>query len=148
MNLIERFRRFMYGRYGFDQLGSFLFLLSFVFWGLCFILRFTPLYKAYYFFSLLNTAMYVIAIFRILSRNTYKRTVENEKFLRIRSRVIPFLNKHTMNLKDKNYVYKKCPYCKTQLRLKRIKGKHTSRCPKCGTTFKIRIFFENKNKYY
>ena len=73
--------RFMYGRYGFDQLGRFLFALAFVFWVLCFFVRFLPWQFLYAMFSGINTALYIVAFFRILSKNTYKRTLENEKYL-------------------------------------------------------------------
>ena len=150
MNFLEKIRRFMYGRYGFDQFGRFLFILSMVFWALCFVLRFIPLRRVYVLYSVcsfLNTAIYVYAFFRILSRNTYKRSVENERYLRFRNKVIPLLDKKTANIRDKNYVYRKCPKCGAKLRLKRIKGKHTTKCPKCGAKFNVRVFIEYKNNY-
>ena len=66
---IRKLRQFMAGRYGFDQLGRFLFGLSIVFWLISAILRWTPFSKAYFVFWLLNTLIYFYAIFRILSRN-------------------------------------------------------------------------------
>ena len=45
-NLTERISRFMYGRYGMDQLGRFLFILSIIFWVISLILRWTPFRKA------------------------------------------------------------------------------------------------------
>ncbi len=152
MNFMERVRRFMYGRYGFDQFGRFLFGLGIFFWAVCFLLRFALAFKTMYIIyrvcSLLNTAVYVYAVFRILSRNTYKRTLENEKYLRIRNKVVPILEKKTENIRNKEYIFKKCPQCGVRLRLKRVRGKHTTRCPKCGKTFRVRVFIDYRNDGY
>lgn len=151
MNFLDRLRRFMYGRYGFDQYGRFLFGLGIFFWAVCLLLRFTLTIRAMYIIyrvcSLLNTAVYVYAVFRILSRNTYKRALENEKYLRIRNKVVPILEKKTETLRDREHIYKKCPKCGAKLRLKRIKGKHTTRCPKCGQTFNVRVWRDYSGGY-
>ena len=143
-NLLLKFRAFMAERYGFDQLGRFLFGLSIVFWLLSAVLRWTPFRKAYFVFWLLNTAIYVIALLRIFSRDTYRRTLENERYLRARGRVLPFLmqKKERFGQKygDPDYFFKNCPFCGTKLRLRRVKGKHTSRCPKCGRKFTVRVW--------
>ncbi len=141
MNLLNRFRNFMYGRYGFDQFGRFLFCLSIVFWAFSLVFRFTPLRKVYFVFWLLNTAIYVYAIFRILSKNTYQRTVENERYLRLRERFIPGWRKFKSEKLDKDYIFKRCPHCSSRLRLRRVPGKHTAKCPRCGTRFTVRILF-------
>lgn len=143
-NLLVKFRAFMAGRYGFDQLGRFLFGLSIVFWLVSAVLRWTPFHKAYFVFWLLNTAIYIYALFRIFSRNTYSRTVENERYLRLRGRVLPFLmqkkEQYGNKYGDPDYFFKNCPFCGTKLRLRRVKGKHTSRCPKCGQKFTVRVW--------
>ena len=141
MDLLNRFRNFMYGRYGFDAFGRFLFLLSLVFWGLSLIFRFTPLKSAYYVFWALNLIIYIYAFFRIFSKNIVSRAAENERYLRVRERVMPKLDRLKQEKLDRNYVFKRCPHCNSRLRLRRIKGKHTTRCPKCGTQFTVRIFF-------
>lgn len=143
MNFLEKLKRFMAGRYGFDQFGRFLFYLSFVFWVLCFICRFLPFYKIYFVFSLLNTIIYVYAFFRIFSKNIYARQLENEKYTYYCGRIVPVLNKKKREVTDKNYVYKLCPRCKVKLRLKRVKGKHMTQCPKCGKKFKVRVFIDH-----
>ena len=131
----------MYGRYGFDQLGRFLFILSIVFWALSLFFRWTPLRRVYLVFWALNTLIYVYAVFRILSKNVSQRSLENDKYLRLRERVIPKWNRFKADNLDRDHVFKKCPYCGARLRLKRVRGRHTTKCPKCGTQFKVRIFF-------
>ncbi len=145
MSFMERLRSFMYGRYGFDQLGKLLFAVSLVFWGFSIVFRFTPLRKVYFIFWLLNTVLYVFAIFRILSKNTYQRTVENERYLRFRERFIPGWRRFKTEKMDKAYVFRRCPHCGSKLRLKRIRGRHTTKCPRCGTKFTVRIFIGEKN---
>lgn len=137
----------MQGRYGFDQFSRFLMTAGLVMAILCMFLRFLPTHIPYYICSFLNTFFYVFAVFRMLSRNISKRTLENEKYLSLRNKVMPFFDEWTKNLRDKNYVYKKCPKCSAKLRLKRIKGKHITKCPKCGLKFNVRVFIEYKNKY-
>lgn len=142
-NFMLKLRQFMAGRYGFDQFGRFLFGLSIVFWLISGILRWTPFRRVYFVFWLLNTLIYVYAIFRILSRNTYDRTVENERYLRLRGKFLPFFERQKekyKNKKDPDYIYRACPFCSAKLRLRRVKGKHTSRCPRCGKTFSVRVW--------
>ena len=144
MNFIQKLRRFMYGRYGVDQLSRFLFYLSMVFWALSLIFRFLPFRRAYYVFWALNLVIYAFAIFRILSKNTYARTVENERYLRLRGKVLPKWMKFKAENMDKSYVFRKCPHCGSRLRLKRVRGRHTARCPRCGTKFKVFILFGDR----
>ena len=138
----------MHGRYGFDQLGRFLMLMGLIFGVLCIFLRFLPTFIPYYICSFLNTFFYVWAAFRILSKNTYKRALENQKYLLLRDRVMPLFDEKTKSLRDKNYIYKKCPKCSSKLRLRRIKGKHVTKCPKCGLKFNVRVFIEYKNSNF
>lgn len=139
--------RFMYGRYGFDQFGRFLMCAGLIMAVLCMFLRFLPTHIPYYICSFLNTFFYIFTFFRILSKNIVKRTIENDNYLRIRNRVLPILDEKTKSIRDKNYIYKKCPKCSAKLRLKRIKGKHITKCPKCGLKFNVRVFIEYKNQY-
>ncbi|MBQ7689073.1 MAG: hypothetical protein IJT27_07655 [Clostridia bacterium] len=143
-NFSERISRFMYGRYGMDQLGRFLFILSIVFWAISLILRWTPFRKAYFVFWLLNTIIYIFAFYRILSRDTYRRTVENERYLHFREKMLPFARDgkaEFQKITNPDYVFRKCRFCGAKLRLRRKRGKHTTRCPKCGKTMTVRVLF-------
>ena len=64
------------------------------------------------------------AIFRIFSRNTYKRYQENQK-------LTLFLDR----LKDRNHRYFTCPRCRQPVRVPRGKGKIAITCPKCREKF-------------
>lgn len=142
---ISKIYRFMYGRYGFDQLSRFLMFAGLIMAVLCMFLRFLPTHIPYYICSFLNTFFYVFAFYRILSRNISKRTLENERYLRLRNKVFPMFEERAKSMRDRNYIYKKCPKCSAKLRLRRIKGKHITKCPKCGLKFNVRVFIEYKD---
>ncbi|MBE6790899.1 MAG: hypothetical protein E7535_06905 [Ruminococcaceae bacterium] len=146
-DLRSKIARFMYGRYGFDQLGRFLMGAGLVMAVLCMFLRFLPTHIPYYICSFLNTFFYVFAFYRILSKNTLKRTIENDTYLRLKNKALPFLDEKTKSIRDREYIYKKCPKCSAKLRLKRIRGKHITKCPRCSQKFNVYVLIEYKNKY-
>jgi uncharacterized CHY-type Zn-finger protein len=39
----------------------------------------------------------------------------------------------------KTHVYIKCGVCKKTLRLPKVKGEHTVKCPNCANKFKVKI---------
>ena len=75
-------------------------------------------------FLVLSYVLMFWAIYRALSRNTYKRYQENRKFLLIFDR-----------LKDRNNRYFNCPKCHQTVRVPRGKGKISITCPKCREKF-------------
>lgn len=121
-------RKFMVGRYGVDQLSLALIVLSFMF---SILFRFYP--------SRILSTLYIllpfIVYYRILSRNTYKRYSENQKFLvywnPIGNKIKTFTNRFKMR---KDYRYLKCKNCKQKIRVPRGKGKIKIICPKCKET--------------
>ena len=137
----NKLSQFMQGRYGFDRLSRFMFLLSLVFWALCIVARFTPWHWLYAVFSILNTLIYAAALFRIFSRDIASRTLENERYIQFCSRLLPKYDMIKANITDRSHAYRLCPECGAMLRLKKMKGKHTTMCPKCGKKFKVRITF-------
>lgn len=90
-------------------------------------------------FKIISLLVVIYAIFRVLSRNAYKRAFENrmfkEKFL---NPIKDTFNISKKNKKDKNYKYIRCPNCKQQLRIPKNKGKIKVKCPKCGHKFDAR----------
>ena len=121
-------QRFMYGRYGNDQFGFFLLGLAVVLSLLATLLS----------FGLLNLAAEVViiyALFRMLSRNTYKRREENAKFLKKANPTLKWLRLRQTMCKDKAHRYFKCPNCAQYLRVPRGKGKITVTCRSCGASF-------------
>ena len=132
-SLRERFARFMMGRYGVDRL--YYFLLS-----LCFILIVINLFADSLIVSLIETAIFIYAVYRVLSRNIYKRQQENEKFVKLAEKPNKYINLQKCKIRDrKTHVYKRCPSCRNNLRLPRQKGKHTVVCPCCKNRFDVKI---------
>ena len=129
----ERLARYMAGRYGIDRLYYFLL-------AICFILIVINLFVNSYIISLLESALFVYALYRVMSRNIYKRQQENEKFIKIADQPKQFLNLQKCKRRDRDtHVYRKCPSCKNNLRLPKQKGKHTVVCPCCKNRFDVRI---------
>ncbi len=132
-------RRFMYGRYGVDQLSIALLIIGVL---LSLISSATNIY----FINLLSMALIILTYFRILSRNTYKRAAENMKFLSfwnpIKEKTWLPLKKQfttfTKGVKDKEHKYFTCPSCRQTLRVPKGQGKITVTCPKCRNQFSKR----------
>jgi hypothetical protein len=125
-------RRFMMGRYGTDQLSIALLILSIVSTWIAQLIR----------LPLLGMIGYIplgISIFRTLSRNISKRSMENYKFAMFMSPAYSWYRKmmnRAKNAKTRRYV--QCPNCRTSLWVPRGKGRIIVTCPKCKTEFKER----------
>lgn len=124
-------QRFMYGRYGTDQLNIALLVLYLALYLLAALMRLNVLYW-------LSLVVLALLLFRTLSRNPARRRAENAKFLQVAG---PFLRwwrfQRTVH-KDKEHRYFKCPNCGQQLRVPRGKGKITVTCRSCGASFEER----------
>ena len=90
--------------------------------------------------DLAAVGVFALMLFRYLSKNINARALENRKYLKLEGEVKGFFKLNKTRLRDrKTCRYRKCPHCKTPIRLKNEKGKHTVRCPVCGTEFKVNI---------
>ena len=129
----EKFARFMAGRYGRDQLYNFLLVL-------CFLLIIINIFVGSFYIALAELIIISYSIYRVMSRNIYKRQQENLKFLKLMEKPTKFYNLQKCKIRDKNtHVYKKCPSCKNNLRLPKERGKHTVVCPCCKHRFDVKI---------
>lgn len=121
------FRNFMYGRYGVDQFGNFLFgfyiflaILSFFFPPVMFICY----------------AAIIYSLFRMFSKNHYKRSAENQLFLEKTAGIRKYFNRQKNKWKyRKTHKYLKCPHCHQYLRVPKGKGNITVTCPSCHQQF-------------
>lgn len=140
MRLREKLARFMYGRNGSDQLNIGLCVVYLV---LMIVMMFVRNYTIpSYIVSALEFALVVVLLWRMLSKNVYKRRAENAKFLRFWGKIKAEAKLTRDRFRDiKTNRYRKCPDCRAILRLPNKKGSHDVRCPKCGKSFKIRIIF-------
>ena len=114
-------RSFMTGRYGTDRLNMAILSVGLVASLLSVIFKVAPVNLILF---ILSYGMMFWAIFRCLSRNTYKRYQENRKFLQLWGR-----------LKDREHRYFDCPKCRQMVRVPRGKGKISITCPRCREKF-------------
>ena len=114
-------RHFMMGRYGTDRLNMVILCIGLAASLLSVFFQTAPLNLILF---LLSYGMMFWAIFRSLSRNTYKRYQENRKFLQIFGRI-----------KDRQHRYFDCPKCRQMVRVPRGKGKIAITCPRCREKF-------------
>ena len=109
----DKFARFMYGRYGMDQLSRNLSLICLVLLVITMFSRSNVLYA-------IALAGIIYTYFRVFSRNISKRSEENEKY----------------RIKDnKTHKIFKCPSCSQKIRVPRGRGRISIKCPKCRIEF-------------
>lgn len=126
---MNRFRSFMAGRYGGDQFGMFLLVVSI---ALCIIFMFVPIP----FIGWVSWIPLVFAIYRMFSKQIEKRQGENYAFLRKWGGVRTWWWKLKTRAKDaKTHRYFKCPQCAQTLRVPKGKGTISITCAKCGNKF-------------
>ena len=113
--------RFMEGRYGPDKLNSFLLWTAVI---LMVIGLFIPSATVKLILMAVYYTLWGWSIFRMLSRNTYRRYRENRRFLLLIDR-----------FKDRQHRYFDCPSCRQSVRVPRGKGKIAITCPKCREKF-------------
>ena len=121
--------RFMSGRYGVDQLGHEMVICALVMTVIGALTRF-------HLISLMADALLLLALFRMLSKNRYKRAQENQdylaKTLKARQNASEWMNRMKNR---KKYRYFSCPKCKMRLRVQRGVGNVTITCKGCGEKF-------------
>lgn len=126
---MEKLRRFMYGRYGTDQLNIALVIAAMVislisrifgsFWGQL------PAYL-----------ILIWVIVRMMSKNRAARMKENAVFLKLWNPIAKWFRLQYNRLRDiKTHRYFTCPNCKNTLRVPKGKGEITITCPVCKTRF-------------
>lgn len=127
-------RRFMYGRYGNDQLSTFMFVCYLVLLVFQMIFRNSP---AGLVLMALSYVVVLLYFFRCFSRNIYKRQRENQKFLSMWTPVKNYFKYLKLRFQERNGVKKlfRCPKCHQIIRVPRDKGKIAITCPKCRYEF-------------
>lgn len=150
----DKFRQFMMGRYGADQLGRFIMWVGLGVFFLSAILRSS-------FLSTVSLLILTLCYVRMFSKNINKRYNENQKYLNIVSQLKnSFGNRkgysagsysnnvsygrsfkewytkwQNKRMQKKKYHIYTCPTCKQKIRIPRGKGKICITCPKCHAEF-------------
>jgi len=121
-NMRMGLQRFMTGRYGqMDKLNSLLLWIGMI---VVLVSMFMPAGVLTLILPLTSYVLLGIALWRMLSRNVYKRARENRKYLSMLERC-----------KDREHRYYSCPQCRQDIRVPRGKGKIAITCPKCREKF-------------
>lgn len=132
--------RFMYGRYWFDELYKFNLFIYF-------LLLIINLFLNSIIIIYIEIFLLFIIFYRLFSKKISKRKKENDIYLSIKKRISNFLHYRKLKWQDRNTkLYKKCPKCKTILRLPLKKGKHTVKCPTCHYSFTVKCRKNEKIK--
>ncbi|MBE6957292.1 MAG: hypothetical protein E7450_07565 [Ruminococcaceae bacterium] len=121
-------QRFLYGRYGMDQLGR-----TLLYTGLGLLL--VSVLSGSFVIHVLSLVLYILVLVRMLSRNFAARRRENERYLRLTAPVTRKVRLWRNMLRDKDHRYFKCPGCKKYLRVPRGKGRISISCRSCGCKF-------------
>lgn len=139
MNFINKLSKFIYSRYGIDDLYKFLFKL----YILVLILN---IFIRNYIVFIIELLLIFIIFYRACSKNIYRRRKENEIYLKIKNKFLKPFRSIKRNFNDKDHIYKKCKSCKTVLKLPLpdSKGIKHAKCPKCNK--KLTIFTVRKQK--
>lgn len=127
--LLDKIRRFMYGRYGTDKL-SFVLLIAGLILSLIgqLFLLFPVMVISYVFYG--------YALFRILSKNITTRQKEYYSFLKVWNPTVKWFKMRKTIWNDRKvYRYFKCPNCKQWLRAPKGRGKIQVTCQKCRKEF-------------
>ena len=129
--------RFMYGRNGMDQLNLLLVVCVLVLYLVSGLLAGVQeiLAGILYWIALL---LWLLVVFRMFSKNLYKRRSENAKFAgwmwKLKSAQDGARARHA----DKDHKYFTCKTCKTICRVPVGKGNIIITCPKCGAQIKAK----------
>ena len=127
----EKFYRFMQGRYGIDQLNSFLMIVGVI----CFIVN---MFIGSIVLTFIAYGTWLFVIFRMFSKNIYARNRENDKYLNFFSPLSRWLKLKLMSKQDPSNKYFSCPKCKQMVRVPKGHGTVVVTCPNCQNKFEKR----------
>lgn len=132
-----KIHKFFNGRYGVDDLYKFLLIV-------CLIIIIVNMFIGSIGLRILELLIFILAIYRVFSKNKKRRILENNKYLEVKNDIFNYFNYIKRRYSDRNtHIYKKCPKCKQKIRLPLKKGVHTVLCPKCKERFEVKC---NRNE--
>ena len=126
-----KFANFMRGRYGNDALNQ---AMMYACCGL-FLL---DIFIRNKYVSLAAFVLWFTSLFRMFSKNIYKRQLENSAYLKLIEPVTKQVTVMKKQKADPANKYYRCPKCSQIVRVPKGRGKIEIRCPKCQTRFEKR----------
>ena len=137
--IVNNFFRYICGRYGIDELcklNTILFLVIF----------FVNIFVKSYILGLTSVLLFITTIYRCFSKNIYRRTKENNIYLKIKKKLLKPFKNIKRNITDKENVYVRCNRCKTTLKLPlpKKRGFKTAICPECKNRVHFYTFKKQK----
>lgn len=145
----EKIRAFMADRNGIDKLSVCLAVMYLLFNGVKMCFRFHPV--PYYVLLVLALVFLGLSVFRVLSKNIWKRREEEAKFESFCKRITSSDGYYKIRRKFNRarvrvsqfgtHRFRTCPQCKEHLRLSKKRGRRNITCPRCGKKFKVFIPF-------
>jgi len=128
----QKFAKFMYGRYGMDELSKF---ISYVALALLIVSMLLGQSEKSVVF-IIALILLILTYFRTFSKNFEKRRAENMKYLNFKRPLTERSKlRREMWAQRKEFKFFKCPSCKAVLRVPTGKGKVRIVCKKCGMAF-------------
>ena len=133
------FNNLLYDRNGIDELGLF------TIW-IYIIISIINLFTNTFIGDLSALLLVILILFRMLSKKITSRQKENNIFKKITNFIFKPFENLKRNIKDKEHVYKKCPKCKTILKLPlpSKRGIQKAKCPKCKKSLTLFTFKQEK----
>lgn len=125
----QRMARFMYGRYGNDQLSK-------LYLGLAMVCLIANVFTRLMVFYVAGVLLMIYSIYRSFSRDISKMSAQNQKYLNWRyQRAVKYSNTRKHWAQRREYRFYKCPDCRQKVRVPRGHGKIAITCPKCHAEF-------------
>ena len=128
----EKIRKFLIGRNGPDLLSRDVYTAVLILLVIELFVRSGWLYYA-------GLIMIGYSMFRVLSRNIYRRQEENRAYRQRKEKAAGRVLLMKRQWKERHtHRYYRCPNCHNMLRVPKGKGRIDIHCPQCGTTFEKR----------
>lgn len=152
----NRLNRFLEGRYGLRGISDSVQIVIYFVYLLLVVVNWFAHSRI---ISALLLVLLGITLFRVLSKNTFRRENEDRAVREWLFRMRDFFQNQGRQAeirkgeraakkekravekerrKDKEHIYRECPECGATLRLPRKKGKHSVLCPRCGSKFGVK----------
>ena len=129
--IIAVHNKFMYGRYGSDELSKLFIGISIIFFILS---RFESMWRLYY----IAILFFLITVFRFYSKRIDKRTKERNLYMKHKDGIrYKAKTRKRMWNERKTHKYIKCEKCEIYFRVPKGAGNIVATCPHCKEKYKL-----------